>query len=99
MSIGLRKNYSPASLDEAIKGFRSNSGKIQARGRLSELSPEARKELKRNLKDSVLCPHEVTIAKDYTTQVTLLSVTLAPTVINLEGVHTKSTLYQQLDNF
>ena len=90
------KNYQYLSMDEAIKGFRTNSGRVKARGRLSELSPEAIKVLKEKLKDSEQCPHDVIIGSQSTIEVTFRSITLAPTVVSIVGVNTKGLLFDRL---
>lgn len=91
-----RKNYTYLSLDEAVKGFQKNSKRVKARGRLTELSSESIKVLKEKLKDSERCPHDVIVGSKSTMEVTLLSCTLAPTVVSIVGVSTRGALFDKL---
>lgn len=84
------------SIDSAIKGFRTNSGSVRARGRLSELSPEAIKVLKEKLTDSENCPHDIIVGSKSTVEVTFRSITLSPTTVSIVGVNTKGLLFDKL---
>ena len=83
-------------IDSAIKGFRTNSGSVRARGRLSELSPEAIKVLKEKLVDSENCPHDIIVGSKSTVEVTFRSITLSPTTVSIVGVNTKGLLFDKL---
>ena len=91
-----RKNHQYMSIDSAIKGFRTNSGSVRARGRLSELSPEAIKILKEKLTDSENCPHDIIVGSKSTVEVTFRSITLSPTTVSIVGVNTKGLLFDKL---
>lgn len=84
------------SIDSAIKGFRTNSGSVRARGRLSELSPEAIKILKEKLTDSENCPHDIIVGSKSTVEVTFRSITLSPTTVSIVGVNAKGLLFDKL---
>ena len=90
------KNYIYLSLDEAVKGFRTNSNRVKARGRLSELSPEAIKILKEKLTESENCPHDIIVGSKSTVEVTFRSITLSPTTVSIVGVNTKGLLFDRL---
>ena len=91
-----RKNHQYMSIDSAIKGFRTNSGSVRARGRLSELSPEAIKILKEKLTESENCPHDIIAGSKSTVEVTFRSITLSPTTFSIVGVNTKGLLFDRL---
>lgn len=91
-----RKNHQYMSIDSAIKGFRTNSGSVRARGRLSELSPEAIKVLKEKLTESENCPHDIIVGSKSTVEVTFRSITLSPTTVSIVGVDTKGLLFDKL---
>lgn len=91
-----RKNHQYMSIDSAIKGFRTNSGSVRARGRLSELSPEAIKILKEKLTESENCPHDIIVGSKSTVEVTFRSITLSPTTVSIVGVNTKGLLFDKL---
>ena len=91
-----RKNHQYMSIDSAIKGFRTNSGSVRARGRLSELSPEAIKILKEKLTESENCPHDIIVRSKSTVEVTFRSITLSPTTVSIVGVNTKGLLFDNL---
>lgn len=91
-----RKNHQYMSIDSAIKGFRTNSGSVRARGRLSELSPEAIKILKEKLTDSENCPHDIIVGSKSTVEVTFRSITLSPTTVSIVGVNAKGLLFDKL---
>ena len=91
-----RKNHQYMSIDSAIKGFRTNSGSVRARGRLSELSPEAIKILKEKLTESENCPHDIIVGSKSTVEVTFRSITLSPTTVSIVGVNTKGLLFDRL---
>ena len=91
-----RKNHQYMSIDSAIIGFRTNSGSVRARGRLSELSPEAIKVLKEKLTDSENCPHDIIVGSKSTVEVTFRSITLSPTTVSIVGVNTKGLLFDKL---
>ena len=91
-----RKNHQYMSIDSAIKGFRTNSGSVRARGRLSELSPEAIKILKEKLTESENCPHDIIVGSKSTMEVTFRSITLSPTTVSIVGVNTKGLLFDRL---
>ena len=91
-----RKNHQYMSIDSAIKGFRTNSGSVRARGRLSELSPEAIKILKEKLTESENCPHDIIVRSKSTVEVTFRSITLSPTTVSIVGVNTKGLLFDRL---
>ena len=91
-----RKNHQYISIDSAIKGFRTNSGSVRARGRLSELSPEAIKILKEKLTESENCPHDIIVGSKSTVEVTFRSITLSPTTVSIVGVNTKGLLFDKL---
>lgn len=96
-SIGRKKNYTYLSLDEAVKGFTGNANRVKARGRLSELSSESVRVLKEKLRDSERCPHDIIVGSKSTVEVTLLSNTLAPTVVSIVGVNTRGALFDKLE--
>lgn len=91
-----RKNHQYMSIDSAVKGFRTNSGSVRARGRLSELSPEAIKILKEKLTESENCPHDIIVGSKSTVEVTFRSITLSPTTVSIVGVNTKGLLFDRL---
>ena len=91
-----RKNHQYMSIDSAIKGFRTNSGSVRARGRLSELSPEAIKILKEKLTESETCPHDIIAGSKSTVEVTFRSITLSPTTVSIVGIKTKGLLFDRL---
>lgn len=91
-----RKNHQYMPIDSAIKGFRTNSGSVRARGRLSELSPEAIKILKEKLTESENCPHDIIVGSKSTVEVTFRSITLSPTTVSIVGVNTKGLLFDKL---
>ncbi len=91
-----RKNHQYMSIDSAIKGFRTNSGSVRARGRLSELSPEAIKILKEKLTESENCPHDIIVGSKSTVEVTFRSITLSPTTVSIVGVNAKGLLFDKL---
>lgn len=91
-----RKNHQYMSIDSAIKGFRTNSGSVRARGRLSELSPEAIKILKEKLTESENCPYDIIVGSKSTVEVTFRSITLSPTTVSIVGVNTKGLLFDRL---
>ena len=91
-----RKNHQYMSIDSAIKGFRTNSGSVRARERLSELSPEAIKILKEKLTESENCPHDIIVGSKSTVEVTFRSITLSPTTVSIVGVNTKGLLFDRL---
>ena len=90
------RNHTYLELDEAISGYRTNSGSSRARGKVSDLNQDSKKFLIERLKNHLDYPHTIFQGSKSTMEITLLSDSMCKTLITITNVTSRIKLIDKL---